>query len=94
MNLTDEDGSVPLWEAILGRDEQVAKLLWHYGANLWSGSVGSFLCIVAQNRDLDMLNDLLSYRADINATNGDGDIVLHVAINKWRWGHSPPCCYQ
>jgi ankyrin repeat protein len=81
VNSKDEDGSVPLWEAILGRHEQIAKLLWDNGANLRSGSVGSFLCIAAQNRDLEMLNDLLNYGADINATNGDGNTALHVAIS-------------
>jgi ankyrin repeat protein len=81
INSKDEDGSVPLWEAILGKHELVAKLLWNNGANLQSGSVGSFLCTAVQNKDLDLLNDLLSYGADINATNGDGNTALHVAIS-------------
>jgi ankyrin repeat protein len=81
VNSKDEDGNVPLWEAILGGHELIAKLLWDSGAKLLSGSVGSFLCAAAQNKNLDMLNDLLTYGADINATNGDGNTALHVAIN-------------
>jgi len=81
VNSKDEDGSVPLWEAIQGRHESIAKLLWNKGANLRSGSDGSFLCVAVQNRDFDTLNDLLHYGADINATNGDGNTALHVAIS-------------
>eukprot|EP01018_Ginkgo_biloba_P000273 Gb_37804 [translate_table: standard] len=44
VNSRNLDGSVPLWEAILGKNNFIAKLLWENGARLGgSGDVGNFL---------------------------------------------------
>eukprot|EP01018_Ginkgo_biloba_P022521 Gb_14908 [translate_table: standard] len=80
VNSKDQHGSVPLWEAILGRHGQIAKLLRENGARLLFGNVGSFICIAAERGNLDVLNELLSYGVDINAIKGDGGTALHVAV--------------
>ncbi|KAH9290496.1 hypothetical protein KI387_034613, partial [Taxus chinensis] len=81
VNSKDEEGSVPLWEAILGRHESIAKLLRVNGANLKSGNVVSFILTAATEGDMEMLKDLQSYGADINATNEEGSTALHLATN-------------
>lgn len=73
---------MPLWEAILGRHELIANLLWEKGANLKSCDVVSFISIAVQRGDWEMLKDLQRYGADINATNEEGSTALHLATNE------------
>ncbi|XP_057853191.2 potassium channel AKT1 isoform X2 [Cryptomeria japonica] len=82
VNSKDEEGSVPLWEAILGRHELIAKLLWEKGANLKSGNVFSFILTASQRGDLEMLKDLQRYGADLDATNEEGSTALHFATSE------------
>lgn len=72
----------------------VATLIFENGANLQSSTVGSFLCTATQRKDVDMLNDLLSYGVDINPMNGYANTMLHVSMSdglieivKYLWDH-------
>ncbi|KAI5072260.1 hypothetical protein GOP47_0012946 [Adiantum capillus-veneris] len=79
-NIQDDDGSVPLWEAIQGRHKAVAELLWKQGARLTSEKEGDFMCRAVETGGLDILEDLLKYGTDINVRNSDGATALHVAV--------------
>ena len=83
--LADLDGSVPLWEAIRGRNDGIAKLLWDKGARLSDGDEGGFLCKAIQEENIELLYALLNYDIDINAYNKYGATALHVAILQDRW---------
>ena len=83
--LADLDGSVPLWEAMLGRNDGIAKLLWDKGARLSNGEEGEFICMAIQQANIELLYALLNYDIDINAYNKYGATALHVAILQDRW---------
>ncbi|KAH7330825.1 hypothetical protein KP509_20G003900 [Ceratopteris richardii] len=80
-DIEDDDGSVPLWEAIQNRHEYVAELLWREGARLAHGKEGNFMCRAAENiGDGGALKDLLKYDCSIDSQNLDGETPLHVAV--------------
>lgn len=78
--VADDDGNVPLWEAIQGKHRSIAEVLWKQGARLTTGKEGDFLCRAAEIGGLDILEDLLKYDTDINAQNSDGSTALHIAV--------------
>ncbi|KAH7278030.1 hypothetical protein KP509_38G020400 [Ceratopteris richardii] len=79
-NIEDENGNVPLWEAIRGRHKFVAETLWEAGARLPSTQSGSLLCKAADLGSIDIVKDLLKYGCDINSENRDGNTILDIAI--------------
>lgn len=83
-NSRDLEGRVPLWEAIHGRNDGIAQVLWDKGARLSNGDEGRFLCMAAQRSDIQLLLALLKYGADINAPNKYGVTALHAAISENR----------
>ncbi|KAH7300928.1 hypothetical protein KP509_23G003900 [Ceratopteris richardii] len=80
-NAEDDDGILPLWEAIQGGNNEIAEMLWSHGAHLPYGKEGDLLCKAVDNGSLSILQDLIKYGADINATNADGSTALHNAIS-------------
>eukprot|EP01018_Ginkgo_biloba_P000293 Gb_06792 [translate_table: standard] len=80
-NSKDEEGNVPLWSAIAAEQERVAHLLWENGSRLSFEDIGKLLCISAQDGNLDLIKDLVSFEADVNATTSDGTTALHVAVS-------------
>ncbi|XP_054822597.1 potassium channel AKT1-like isoform X1 [Prosopis cineraria] len=80
-NIRDYDGSVPLWEAVVGRHESVSKLLVENGANLECGDVGQFACIAAEQNNLSLLKDIVRHGGDVALSrNYDGTTALHIAV--------------
>eukprot|EP01018_Ginkgo_biloba_P000292 Gb_06791 [translate_table: standard] len=81
-NSKDEDGSVPLWEAVAAKQEKAAHLLWENGSRLSYGKMGKFLCNSVQTGNLRLLKDLVRYEVDVNAATTDGTTALHVAVSE------------
>ncbi|XP_043690365.1 potassium channel AKT1-like isoform X2 [Telopea speciosissima] len=79
-NSRDSEGSVPLWEAVLEKNESIIKLLVDNGANIYSGDVGLFTCIAAEQNDLNLLKDIIYYGGDVKLPNSNGTTALHVAV--------------
>lgn len=79
--IADSEGSVPLWEAMLGGHESVINLLIENGATLQSGDVGHFACTAVEQNNLTLLRDILRYGGDIKLPRtNNGTTALHVAV--------------
>ncbi|XP_047327503.1 potassium channel AKT1-like [Impatiens glandulifera] len=81
-NRKDTEGSVPLWDAILGRYESVAKLLVENDAKLSIGDVGQFACSAVEQNSLDLLKDIVRYGGDVSLPNNKGTTALHRAVSE------------
>ncbi|XP_042519015.1 potassium channel AKT1-like isoform X2 [Macadamia integrifolia] len=79
-NSRDSEGNVPLWEAVLEKHESIIKLLVDNGANIYSGDVGLFACIAAEQNELNLLKDIVRYRGDVKLPKSNGTTALHVAV--------------
>ncbi|KAL8234928.1 hypothetical protein R6Q59_021028 [Mikania micrantha] len=79
-NSRDSEGNVPLWEAILGNHESVTTILKDNGATLFSGDVGQFSCIAAEQNKLDTLKQIINHGGDITTPKTNGSTALHVAV--------------
>lgn len=82
MNFSDSDGNVPMWEAILGSHDTVAKLLLDNGAVLDSGDVAHFACIAAEQNNLNLLKEIARYGGDVTSPKSNGSTALHVAVSE------------
>lgn len=80
--LTDSEGNIPLWEAILGRHESVVKMLIDNGANIFCGDVGQFACTAARKNSLEMLKEIIHYGGKVTLPKRDGTTALHVAVSE------------
>ncbi|RZR93724.1 hypothetical protein BHM03_00022291 [Ensete ventricosum] len=74
------EGSVPLWEAMVGKHEDVVRLLIKNGAALSSGDMGSFACAAAEQGSLELLKDIIRYGGDVTVPKKDMTTALHVAV--------------
>ncbi|KAL2229086.1 potassium channel AKT1-like isoform X1 [Sesamum indicum] len=79
-NSRDSEGSVPLWEAMLGRHEAVVKLLSDNGAKLTTGDVGLFSCTAAEQNNLELLKEIVSFGGDVTKPKNNCCTALHVAV--------------
>ncbi|KAJ0987939.1 hypothetical protein J5N97_006295 [Dioscorea zingiberensis] len=79
-NCKDSEGCVPLWDAILGKHEGVVKLLVDNGADIFSGNMGQYACIAAEQNSLELLKDIVRYGGDVTAPKIDGTTALHLAV--------------
>ncbi|KAL8189630.1 hypothetical protein R6Q57_029196 [Mikania cordata] len=79
-NSRDSEGNVPLWEAILGNHESVTTILKDNGATLFSGDVGQFSCIAAEQNKLYTLKQIINHGGDITTPKTNGSTALHVAV--------------
>lgn len=78
----DSEGSVPLWEAITGRHEEISKLLSENGATLSFDIVGHFSCLAVEQNSLDALKDIVKYGGDISLPDSNGTTALHRAVSE------------
>lgn len=81
-SLSDSEGSVPLWEAILGKHKSVVKVLAENGATISSGDVGRFACTAIEQNNLDFLSDIVHYGGDVTQLTSNGTTALHTAISE------------
>uniref|UniRef100_A0A803MZ92 Reverse transcriptase zinc-binding domain-containing protein n=1 Tax=Chenopodium quinoa TaxID=63459 RepID=A0A803MZ92_CHEQI len=61
----DQDGNIPLWNAMQGGHEAVVKLLIIHGAYICAGDVGQYGCIATVQNNLDLLKKIVSYGGDV-----------------------------
>lgn len=81
-HFADSEGSVPLWEAIIGRHEEISKLLWDNGAKLSPDTVSYFSCLAVEQNSLDSLKDIVKYGGDISHCDSNGTTALHRAVSE------------
>ncbi|XP_054785512.1 potassium channel SKOR-like isoform X2 [Prosopis cineraria] len=82
IDLSDKFGNTPLFEAIKNGHEEVASLLVNKGAILTIEDAGSFLCMTAATKELDLLRKLLAHGIDPNSRNYDQRTALHIAASE------------
>ncbi|KAM7258164.1 hypothetical protein ACFE04_013905 [Oxalis oulophora] len=78
----DSEGSVPLWEALLGGHKSIAKLLADNGAVLSYGDVGKFACTSVEQNNFDLLKEIINYGGDVTMADIDGTTALHMAVTE------------
>lgn len=76
----DSEGGVPLWEAILGRQQEVMKLLADNGAKLCMGDVGQYACRATEDDSLELLEDIVNFGGDVTLPGSSGSTALHRAV--------------
>jgi ankyrin repeat protein len=76
----DSDGSVPLWEAMLGGHEHLIKLLLDNGAQLHPADVGQFACTAVEQDNLTLLKEIIRCGGDVTQPKANGTTALHVAV--------------
>ncbi|KAL3746610.1 hypothetical protein ACJRO7_015556 [Eucalyptus globulus] len=81
-NIKDSEGSVPLWDAIVGKHESVIKLLSDNGATISSGEVGHFACTAVEQNNLELLKDIVKYGGDVTLPTSNGTTPLHKAVSE------------
>ncbi|KAJ1438273.1 RmlC-like jelly roll fold [Sesbania bispinosa] len=79
-NIQDLNGSVPLWEAMVGRYESIMKLLKDNGTDISSADVGHFACIAVEKNDIKLLKDIVQYGGDVTQSTRNGTTALHAAV--------------
>lgn len=77
---TDSEGNVPLWDAILGRNEALIKLLVDQGATLTSGDVPQYACYAVEQDNLELLKEVVRFGGDVTLPKGNGYTALHAAV--------------
>ncbi|XP_030452506.1 potassium channel AKT1-like isoform X2 [Syzygium oleosum] len=81
-NIKDSEGSVPLWDAIVGKHESVIKLLLDNGATISSIEVGHFACAAVEQNNLELLKDIVKYGGDVTLPTSNGTTPLHTAVSE------------
>lgn len=81
-NRRDCEGNVPLWSAIMGRNDPVIKLLVDNGATLASSDVGDFASYAVEQNSIDLLKDIIKHGGDVTVRNTIGTTALHKAISE------------
>lgn len=71
---------MPLWEAILGKHEKVAKILAENGGELSAGDMGHCACAAAAQNSVQLLEDILRWGGNVAAAKNDGSTALHRAV--------------
>ncbi|KAH0453910.1 hypothetical protein IEQ34_018234 [Dendrobium chrysotoxum] len=81
VNCLDKFGNSPLLEAVKAGHDEIAKLLLENGAVLNLEDSGTYLCKLAADNKVDILQRLLKYGVDPNCQNYDQRTPLHVAAS-------------
>lgn len=71
---------MPVWEAILGGHDSVAKMLAENGGNLNTGDVAYFACTAAEQNNLNLLKEIVRFGGDVTCSRSNGNTALHVAV--------------
>lgn len=79
---TDFDGSVPLWEAMMGGHESVIKLLIDNGAAIPEDEVGHFACTAVEQNNLELLKKIVQYGGNVTQPKRNGTTALHTAVSE------------
>ncbi|KAG0487768.1 hypothetical protein HPP92_009863 [Vanilla planifolia] len=79
-NSRDSAGSVPLWEAVLGKHEPVITMLIENGASLSYGDMAQYMCTAAEQNSIELLKDIVNYGGDVTKPRSDGSTALHLAV--------------
>jgi len=79
LKYADKFGNSPLLESVKAGHDRVAALLVENGAILNLDDAGSYLCKVAADSKIDMLQRLLKNGVDPNSKNYDQRTPLHIA---------------
>lgn len=77
---TDLDGSVPLWEAMVGGHKSIKKILIDSGADIFCTDVGHLACHAAENNNIELLKELIEYGVDVTKPESSGTTALHAAV--------------
>lgn len=77
---TDRDGSVPLWEAMLGGHESVKELLIDNGAELSAADPGFVACSAVEQNNLKLLKEIVQHGVDVTQPKENGITALHSAV--------------
>ncbi|KAG8367266.1 hypothetical protein BUALT_Bualt16G0054600 [Buddleja alternifolia] len=72
-NRRASEGSVPLWEAMCGLNEQVVKLLVEIDAKLTTDDVGQFACNAVEPHNLKLLEEVVKCGANITRPKNKND---------------------
>ncbi|XP_028091138.1 potassium channel AKT1-like [Camellia sinensis] len=78
--VTDLEGNVPIWEAMMADHEPVVKILADNGATISSGDVGQFSCTATEQNNLELLKKILYHGGDVTLPKSNGSTALHVAV--------------
>ncbi|KAL1552490.1 potassium channel AKT1-like [Salvia divinorum] len=81
-NSKDSEGNVPLWDAILGKHDDMIKVLSDNGATLPSEDIGYFACSAAEQNKTYLLQALVNFGGDISQPDSHGNTALHLAISR------------
>lgn len=73
---------MPLWEAMLGAHEPVAKLLIDNGASLSFGDVAQFAVTAAELNNLKLLEQIVCCGGDVTCPDSSENTALHVAVSE------------
>lgn len=77
------EGSVPLWEAILGRHKGVMELLVENHADLSLGDVGLYACTAAEKNNMEIIEDIAMLGGDMTLPRKiDGSTAMHLAVSE------------
>ncbi|KAL9667363.1 hypothetical protein QQ045_001717 [Rhodiola kirilowii] len=79
-NSRDSEGNVPLWEALSNGHSSIKNLLMDNGATLTSGDVGQYACAAAEQKNLDLLKEIVQCGGDVTRPKGNGTTALHTAV--------------
>ncbi|XP_042039462.1 potassium channel AKT1-like [Salvia splendens] len=81
-NSKDSEGNVPLWDAMLGKHDDVIKALSDNGATLPDEDIGYFACSASEQNNTYLLQALVNFGGDISQPDSHGNTALHLAINR------------
>ncbi|KAL3676271.1 hypothetical protein R1sor_026219 [Riccia sorocarpa] len=79
----NNDGNVPLGEALAGGHESTAALLYENEARLAPESnVGNLFCTAVSEGNRVLLQKFLDYGVDVNVRSSEGQTALHVVVKE------------
>lgn len=78
----DSEGSIPLWDAIMGGHKSVIKLLRDNGAMISAGDVSSYACAAIEQNKLEVLKEIVKCGGDVTQPTNIGTTPLHVAVSE------------
>lgn len=81
-NIADLEGNTPLWEAFLGKHDYIAKLLLNNGGNIAAGDMGQFVCMAAEQNNLDLLHAIVHLGGNVTVPKANGTTALHLAVSE------------